>query len=364
MAVIISLLLHLCLCCGAIPIYRNNSPLESFISSDGKYGCNIDKQTGEMYFSTSYEEDITVLRIPDEIDGHPIVGVYGLRVESPYITKIVFGKNIKKVYSEGLVVTTGTESKVPFCSMVLNEGLERILTLEEYSVYSKKMECPFLILPKSLLLIGEAGIDTKNYENIVFQSSPITLASSVIAIDEGEKAECSVYLTESAEQMDVRTFHHYNSYIDYQIDEYIHIYGNGDSYPFPVEKYAENFWENIKETEKVTLDESRIEMKIGDTANINANIYPTDAYDGRVFYVSLDEETASVDSEGKITALKDGAATIRVVAASGAYADCTVTVGNSAIQTEKSMNIKLIFVCALVADVALIIVLIFVFKKR
>ncbi len=354
------------------PDYGYSSPVKHLDSSDGRYSYVIDSE-GKAYFRSSHEEDITVLRIPDEIDGHPIVGIYDMYINSPCVTKIVYSSGIKTVCSWGLV-PTGNIDSVPLCSIVLNEGLERISRYggdARGASETKKTECPFLILPKSLSYIGEYGIDPKNYKNIVFQSDPVTVPHSVSILDDEWEGESSVYLTDSAKQMDPECFYFMfrgflPDFVEYWPDDRVHVYGNGDSYPFPVEKYSENFWENIKETEKVTLDKSDVQLKAGKSAEINASIYPTDAYDGRVFYVSLDEETASVDSEGKITALKDGTATIRAVAASGAYADCTVTVGNPVIQSpEKPINKTVILVSAVaVSAVVLIIIIITVSKKR
>ena len=354
------------------PDYGYSSPVKYFDSSDGRYSYVIDSE-GKAYFRSSHEEDITVLYIPDEIDGHPIVGIYDMYINSPCVTKIVYSSGIKTVCTCGLAPTSYSDS-VPLCSIVLNEGLERIsknANSERYSSNLKKTECPFLILPKSLSYIGEYGISARNYKNIVFQSDPVTVQCSVSALGEDWDGECSVYLTDSAKQMDPGCFYYVwrrdlPDFIYYFPDDRVHVYGNGDSYPFPVEKYTENFWESIKETEKVTLDKSEVQLKAGKSAEINASIYPTDAYDGRVFYVSLDEETASVDSEGKITALKDGTATIRAVAASGAYADCTVTVGTPVIQPpEKPINKTVILVSAVaVSAIALTAIMIIVSKKR
>ena len=46
---------------------------EPIISSDGKYKYIIDETSGEAFFVGSNETDITVLNIPDEIDGKKVM---------------------------------------------------------------------------------------------------------------------------------------------------------------------------------------------------------------------------------------------------------------------------------------------------
>ena len=71
------------LCVNAAPDYSYlGNEIESYpkcsdeiVSSDGKYGYVINEENGDCYFSHSFEKNITVLNIPEEIDGHKIVGV-------------------------------------------------------------------------------------------------------------------------------------------------------------------------------------------------------------------------------------------------------------------------------------------------
>ena len=74
----------------------------------------------------------------------------------------------------------------------------------------------------------------------------------------------------------------------------------------------------------ITLDKTSLSMQVGDTETLTATIKPEDATDKTIVWTSSDEAVVSV-SNGKITALKSGKATI--TAKSGTCsADCVVTI--------------------------------------
>lgn len=74
----------------------------------------------------------------------------------------------------------------------------------------------------------------------------------------------------------------------------------------------------------ITLDKTSLSMQVGDTETLTATIKPEDATDKTIVWTSSDEAVVSV-SNGKITALKSGKATI--TAKSGTCsAECMVTV--------------------------------------
>ncbi len=74
----------------------------------------------------------------------------------------------------------------------------------------------------------------------------------------------------------------------------------------------------------VSLDKTNLSMQVGETETLTATVKPDDATDKAVVWTSSDDAVASV-SNGKITALKSGTATI--TAKSGTFtAECVVTV--------------------------------------
>lgn len=76
----------------------------------------------------------------------------------------------------------------------------------------------------------------------------------------------------------------------------------------------------------VTLNKTVLTLTEGDSETLTATIAPSDAANKSVRWISSDESVATV-SNGKITAVKEGTATITVITADGGKsASCTVTV--------------------------------------
>ncbi len=102
---------------------------------------------------------------------------------------------------------------------------------------------------------------------------------------------------------------------------------------------------NLIAVTEITLDQTELSLKIGDTAELKATITPADAADKTVAWESSDKTVASV-SKGRVTAVKEGTATITASAANGVKAECQVTVRNNLIavtgvalnQTELSLK--------------------------
>ena len=82
----------------------------------------------------------------------------------------------------------------------------------------------------------------------------------------------------------------------------------------------------------VHLDYSKLSLKAGETAVLTATVYPSNAANKAVKWISSAPDIASVDQTGKITALKPGITTITVETEDGGYtATCNVTVIDSSI---------------------------------
>ena len=82
----------------------------------------------------------------------------------------------------------------------------------------------------------------------------------------------------------------------------------------------------------VRLDYSKLPLKTGETAALTATVYPSNAANKAVKWISSAPDVASVDQTGKITALKPGITTITVETEDGGYtATCNVTVIDSSI---------------------------------
>ncbi|MBQ7587876.1 MAG: Ig-like domain-containing protein [Lachnospiraceae bacterium] len=78
----------------------------------------------------------------------------------------------------------------------------------------------------------------------------------------------------------------------------------------------------------VTLDKTSLEINAGSTSVLTATVKPDNATDKTVTWKSSDEKIATVNSSGKVTAVKEGTATITVTSNSNKdkSASCKVTV--------------------------------------
>lgn len=77
----------------------------------------------------------------------------------------------------------------------------------------------------------------------------------------------------------------------------------------------------------VALDKSTLALDTGKTGQLSATVAPANASNKAVSWSSDNTEVATVDSSGKVTAVKAGTAKITVKTADGAKtAVCTVTV--------------------------------------
>ena len=96
----------------------------------------------------------------------------------------------------------------------------------------------------------------------------------------------------------------------------------------------------------ITLNKTELSLYVGGEETLTATVLPADAYNTQVTWSSIDSAVATVDSSGKVTAVKAGTAIITATAADGqgAKAECTVTViqpvtGVSLNKTELSLYV-------------------------
>lgn len=76
----------------------------------------------------------------------------------------------------------------------------------------------------------------------------------------------------------------------------------------------------------VSLSKTSVDMVEGDTQSLSATIEPADATDKTLTWSSGDNDVATVEQSGKVTAVSPGTATISVKSTNGKSATCRVTV--------------------------------------
>lgn len=80
----------------------------------------------------------------------------------------------------------------------------------------------------------------------------------------------------------------------------------------------------------VNLSQTMLNLSVGDIRTLVASVLPADALNKNVSWSSSKPEVASIDSDGKVTALASGMATITVTTQDGGYtASCTVIIVES-----------------------------------
>ena len=95
---------------------------------------------------------------------------------------------------------------------------------------------------------------------------------------------------------------------------------------------------NVIAVTSVTLNKSSLSLKEGDFETLVATVKPDDATDKAVTWSSSDASIATVDNNGKVTAVKEGSATITAKAGEKS-ATCSVTVNKEVIDvTEVTLN--------------------------
>ena len=84
-------------------------------------------------------------------------------------------------------------------------------------------------------------------------------------------------------------------------------------------------WTKVVPVENVTLSNEKLELKVGENKTLTATINPTDATNKTITWTSSDKTIATVDNNGKVTAIKAGTVTITATVG-GKTATCQVTI--------------------------------------
>ena len=90
---------------------------------------------------------------------------------------------------------------------------------------------------------------------------------------------------------------------------------------------------NVVAVESITLDKSSLELNEGETATLVATVKPDNATNKTVTWSSSRTSVATVDANGKVTAVAEGTATI-TAQAGDKTASCTVTVKKKVVAVE------------------------------
>lgn len=84
--------------------------------------------------------------------------------------------------------------------------------------------------------------------------------------------------------------------------------------------------------ESITLSQTSVQLKIGESATLSATVLPEDATDKTVTWTSSNTEIATVDTDGNVTAIALGEATITATCGE-ATATCTISVVSTPVES-------------------------------
>lgn len=103
---------------------------------------------------------------------------------------------------------------------------------------------------------------------------------------------------------------------------------NGTKYFYPRYVATELTYEYIDviDATEITLDNDSINLSVNNTAKLTATITPTNVTEKNIMWTSNDEQVATVDDDGVITAIKEGSSIITATTVNGLQANCLVTV--------------------------------------
>ena len=107
-------------------------------------------------------------------------------------------------------------------------------------------------------------------------------------------------------------------------------------------------WGTIRPVERITMEQSALRIGLGETAAINATIYPEDATYRKLAWSTTDASVVTISDDGVAKGMSKGTATIiaEAIDGSGASAACTITVTNNG-ATAESLVINEIMVANL-----------------
>ena len=451
---ITSFLIIIYLAFMATTVYADYYPSSKgdITSRDNDYIYSVLDETGEACFQGTNIKSITVLNIPEIIDGKKVVGVFSSKVDSNCLVRVNYSNTIKTFYHLSMPSTVSYNPLIPICRIDFGNSLKTIRSFA-MEAYLHNISLKILYLPKSIEVIEHDALYRDITENIIIQGNPkierhaLTVVTDGFSDDETapENIPCNIYYCGDASNTNSLAFNYdtkfwddinaigksdlpspnvviykkpgakdFSKFYDEEFEDTLRkandnyaYYGAEPPHGYTVKEYTDEWWKDIKEIQSVEISGEGVTLKKdskgkgtitelgwspsndpaqylsreyelsanpGDKIKLASSFAPSDAFDDRTFFVSLNEDIATVDTEtGEVTVLKEGTATIRCVAASGVFSDCFIYSGLAAqtqAQTQaKSDSLKakaplIIISCSCAAVIAAGVVIFTVKKKR
>lgn len=309
------------------------------------------------------------VKIPDTVDGYPVVGLGAAFAGNEYIERVIV--------SEGIEEINGTFAKCKkLNSVILPESLK---TIGEYTFNASKAletveinegvtsiglgafwQCTSLKtikLPESLTFIDDysfresglteitipGGVETIPYNafDCCYDLETVTLCDGVKTIEQHAFSECSsltkIIIPKSVTVIEGTTLEN----VPFHLVKNLIIYGYENT---KAKSFADEFgyrFVKIVPVTGISVSPETTNIEIGKTISLVAEVTPANATNKAVSWSSSDENVATVDSNGIVKGKANGSAIITVKTEDGDFTDtCTVTVHThsytSSVTTEPS----------------------------
>ena len=114
----------------------------------------------------------------------------------------------------------------------------------------------------------------------------------------------------------------------------------------------------------ISLDNHSTTIKVGESFQLNATITPEDATNKGLTWSTSDASVATVDEHGKVTAIKEGKATITVTTKDGGFSTTCVVTVVSAAESGFQLSMPIIIAIAVGGAVVLVVFIIILAKSK
>ncbi|MCF0219511.1 MAG: leucine-rich repeat protein [Muribaculaceae bacterium] len=284
-------------CCTSLITMNIPESVTSIGMGAFSYCCNLTSITipegitviEESTFSDCF--NLTSINIPDNVN---TIGKYAFCGCSK-MASVTIGKSVTSIgerafwYCDGLKAFYGKYASDDNRCLI-NDGTLIAFAPSEITSYN---------IPESVITIGERAFENSDY------LTSVTIPSSIISIGDKAFYNCSKLKTvTNHSSLDIVQGATTHGYVAYYANEVIQITG----------------------ADYVILNKTSLTLNVGETATLTATILPENTTDKTLTWTSSDEAVATVDGNGKITAIDAGTAII------------TATCGSASKQCEVNVN--------------------------
>ena len=311
-------------------------------------------QSGQVAL-TSYLGGASYVVIPQKVDGYDDVALSGTFAGNETVKEVVVSEGVEGIYSGSFSskviekvtlpatlkeigsYTFGASTKLH--SVILKEGVVSIGEGAFKQCHSLKT----IVLPQTLETIDkyafyECGLEhitiPGNVKTVVYQTfhrcfdlESVIISQGVQKLEQHAFSTCSsltkVTIPASVTVIEGTTL----ETVPFYLVKNLTIYGYKNT---AAESFADKFgykFAEIVPAKSVSVTPESCSIQVGETKQLTASVLPANASDKAVTWSSSDTAVADVDSNGKVTGISNGTATITAKTVDGNFTDtCSVTV--------------------------------------